>query len=584
MNQTRIQNQRYRLFYTLLLACLIVLFSASPKIHAEGELRFGLSQDSVVLGPEEAVTVNINYFCDVPVKNVNVVLNSQDAGDFSVQNILSSSSSSVNGTGSLGSITIIAPTTSVSGNIVLSATAENADDASIKYVAQVTIPVSVNLPPAVETEISGTAAEAETAPATTAPATLPTQVGVKLTLKLNGVGDAVNVNVSENTPALLPEGYSEVVAEVQSQNIRTYKKAGRMPLIYISLVDGGAESLYSLDAAQGFAYRFYPDVYTNIGGKSAIVTSLTEPAPDNALVSQSLELNGQTTTAWVGDLKGEEYTVIRAEIDGKATTLYRYSIAADGAATIGLFDYNALMNPPSPTPIATTTLSSSAAAGVTEKNESNTKDSGSGIDWFFWVLFIVFVLMSAGLLVLYLRNKAKRDSQDYRLAAHHYDDPGVHQKHSGRSAQGTFRAAAARKPVKGIQLKELTPNDFDDVDRYFAERRETVPQRRAETAARSGVRKPQVHQVNKGHAPNHNVSAPPKNYGDAQHHQSPVARNPHRSYYKPDAQASEAPGYVNRQRPNSAEPLVIKRVRDNYDNQSRHDEVLFDANDQRYTD
>lgn len=586
MSQTSLKNQGYKIIYACILACLIVLFSASPRVHAEGELRLGLSQDSILLGPEEAVTVNINYFCDIPVKNVNVVLNSQQAGEFSVQNILSSSSSSVNGTGSLGSITVIAPKTNVSGSIVLSATAENANDANIKYSAQVTIPVAVNLPAPVETDPGTTAATGETTAASVPVETLPTQVGVKLALRLNGTGDAVSVNVSENTPAFLPEGYGEVVAEVQAQNIRTYKKAGRMPLVYISLVDGGAESLYSLDAVQGFAYRFYPDVYTNIGGKSAIVTSLTEPAPDAALISQSLELNGQTTSAWVGDLKGEEYTVIRAEIDGKTSNLYRYSIAADGAAAITLFDYNALMNPPSPSPTLTTTSASSIAteASTTLKGAAASDKSGAGIDWFFWGLFIIFILMSAGLLLLYLRKKAQRNAQDYRLAAHHYDNPQARHIPLNKPAHGKSSMTAGRKPVKGIQLKELKPNDFDDVDRYFAQRQEIPPRRSTDAAARSGVRKPQVHQASQRASQNHNPVATAGNYGNAPQVQSPASRNPHRSYYKPDAQASQSPAAAYPQRPNSVEPLVIRRVRDNPEYPSRHDEVLFDSDDRRYTD
>lgn len=577
-----------RLIISFLLVCAIVLLSGGNVVRAEGELRLGLSQDSVLLEPGAAVTINITYYSDLPVRNVNVILNSTQAPGFSVQNVLSSSGMSVNGTGSLGSVSIIAPSTYANGNVVLSATAEDANDPAIKFTAQVTIPVTVNLPPPGEVDPNAPVAEGETpVPEETLP--IPTQAGVNLALKLNGIGEPVNVNMSENTPGGVPEGYAEVVAEVQGSNIRTYKKAGRLPLIYVSLVENGAESLYSLDVENANAYRFYPDVYTEIAGKSAIITSLTEPSPDPSMVSESLEINGHMTTAWLGDIKGEEYTVIRAEIDGRSASLYRYAIGSDGVATLTPFVYADIINPPSPTPIPSTTLAESTEAS----EAAGSTKSGSSIDWFFWGLLLVFLLMLGGLVLLFLRSRSKRVTKDYRLDALHYDEP--YQRKTQK---------------KGIQLRELRPNDFDDVDRYFAERTEVPQRRNIDPAARSGVRRPQVQMPHRPSTPSDRhddirsprtreahvrpVEQAPRSRGQETRAPEPTSRargsqsrsteqrNPYRTYYKPQSsdyanQTYQNPSDVQRRRPNSQEPLVIRRVQNDPNSLRRHDEVLFGA-------
>lgn len=570
----------------LALCCLFLMFSPVPGIRAEGELRLSASQESVLLEPGAAATLNVNYSSDVSVKIVNVTLNNQEAQSFTVQNVLSPSINANTG-GLLGSINITAPSVYSTGNLVVTATAENADSPGPVFSAQLLIPVSVNLPPPAETDPNSTA-EGATLPAETIPSvaeesSVPLEVGSGLTLslKLNGIGDPVTVNVSENRPETIPDGYSEVVAEIQAQNVLTYKKAGRLPLVYVSLVADGPESLYAVDAQGGNAYRFYPDIYTTIGGQSAIVTSLTETAPTPDLVSQSLDINGLTTSSWVGEIKGEEYTVIRAEVEGKTSDLYRYEIAADGAVTLSLFNYANIINPPSPTPVPTTAPTQSGEGTTTAaKGESG----GAAVDWVFWGLLLLFLALLGGLVLLFLHNRRKRQPMDYRLNAKHYDLPSEAQR--SRNSRAGYPAAGnpqARK--KGIQLRELRPNDFDDVDRYFSERREVPQRRNIDPAARSGVRKPRIEEfkpqqssteryAGSGSTGGRRNSVQSRGQEGRARDRNARERNPYRSYYKPQSDLDNYYGTSGGGRSSSGSnhlqnPPHIKRV--------THDEVYFDS-------
>ncbi len=570
----------------LALCCLFLMFSPLPKVHAEGELRLSASHESVLLEPGAAATINVNYSSDVSVRIVNVTLNNQEAQSFTVQNVLSPSINANTG-GLLGSINITAPSVYSTGNLVVTATAENADSPGPVFSAQLLIPVAVNLPPPGETDPNATA-ETAAVPAETIPSAaeeaglvLEPGSGLTLSLKLNGVGNPVTVNVSENRPETVPDGYSEVVAEIQAQNVITYKKAGRLPLVYVSLVADGPESLYAVDAQGGNAYRFYPDIYTTIGGQSAIVTSITETAPTPDLVSQSLDINGLTTSSWVGEIKGEEYTVIRAEVEGKTSDLYRYETAADGSATLSLFNYANIINPPSPTPVPTTAPTQS---GESTTAAAKAESGGSSVDWFFWGLLLLFLALLAGLALIFLYNRRKRQPMDYRLNAQHYDSPSTAQR-SRNSRSGYPAASHPQARKKGIQLRELTPNDFDDVDRYFAERREQPQRRNIDPAARSGVRKPRIEEykpqqnateryANGGSSGSRRNAAPSRGQESRGRERNARERNPYRSYYKPQSDLDNYYGTSGRGRsnsgsPHSQNPPPIKRV--------THDEVYFDS-------
>lgn len=573
---------------------------APLRLRADEVLSLNVSSGSVVLDPGESVTITVDYSSSVEVKNISITPDTAQSQGFVIQSFLNSSSASINGAGDLGSITVTAPSSYAQGSLVLNALAEDASDPNQKYSAQAVIPLSVNVPaPDPSAEEGGESTEAAAA-----------AEEAVLDLKINGVGDPVRAYASAESPSALPEGYSEVVAEIQGQLVKTYKKAGRAPLLNLRLLADGAEALYSFDAAAQSIFHFYPDIYTEIGGQSVIVSALAELAPDPALVAQSYDVNGQTTLVWIGELKGKEYVVLRAQEGGKASALYSYEIGEGGGTMLVPFNYAEIINPVTPTP-----LPSTSADSATSASDAAAAGSASSVDWVFWILVIVIVLMLAGLFGVFWVRRRNETAARYEAIRREAPKrtpgggrgPGARERaHGGRTQAQSGRRA-------GVPLKELEPNNFSQVDDYFAK----YPQRGNTSASfedpglRSGVRQPRLPEAPNPAAPRapqargglrgaefaHKTGGQSAASGAAPRRASrffkqpnPRHQNPYRTYYHSPEEAEPrrvraadlngAPGAPEAgyaRRPNSTPPIPLRRLSaDESASRDLHDEVRFD--------
>lgn len=240
---------------------------------------------------------------------------------------------------------------------------------------------------------------------------------------------------------------------VQDGVYQAFVKVTANPLLYLE-DEKGKQGFYLYTRANNAVFPYFPSFELPLKKGKAELLPIDVERPHSIFEFKTKSFGTKVTSVLEAVHNGQKYTVVKARLNGGFAQLY--FLEEEGTAyQLKPFDLGSLQALPSETPTPSPTPMPVVAKTTNERPSRS-----------FWLLLmaLLFLLVLIVVLIILLLKKKPKESWDE-----------------------AFMDPLEEAPV--AKLQELEPNNFDQVDRYFAETPDSPVK---SSSASMGVRAPEI--------------------------------------------------------------------------------------------